>query len=76
MASERKMTGREDAQVVLWIHETVGDNLDGNATLGDCVKWILDHGTRSQRAIMELYIDQSYIVREAVKRLSDAVGEG
>lgn len=35
---------------ILWIHETVGDYLDGDASLDQCCAWIRYNGTKRQRA--------------------------
>lgn len=42
---------------ILWIHETVGDRLDGEATLEQCCKWIAWHGTASQRVRLERAVE-------------------
>lgn len=42
------MSLRDD--VILWVHETVGDALDGEASLAECIEWIMLNGTDQDRA--------------------------
>lgn len=36
---------------ILWVHETVGTHLDGEATLAQCLEWIINHGHVSDRGV-------------------------
>lgn len=38
-------------RAILWVHETVGDNLDGEATLGESLAWIECFGTPQRQTI-------------------------
>lgn len=48
------METHDDA--VLWIHETVGSHLDGDASLEDCIRWIRQNGTDIQRHELQWHV--------------------
>lgn len=54
---------RDDA--LLWVHETVGDELEGDAPLDVCIDWIRENGTPIQ--IHELNFHVLPILEEEVE---------